>query len=139
MTEKTLSAQTIAGLSRKLDEFSEVLTADEHAVLLGLISTAGAAMKAGHADAESEGITSDRAVLVRPAAGTLPKLSGAISDTFRAVPGLGGFDPAGPVSDSIGVGVLCVSWSKDYKDMTPGGVVTKPSAAMRLPGMKTYR
>lgn len=138
MTEKSLSAQTIANLAQKLDEFSEVLTPDEHAVLLGLIGTASTAMEAAHSGAESEGVASDRAILNRPTTGTLPKLSAAITDTFKAVPGIK--DPASPVMDSVGVGWLCVSWSKDYNKVNPGAIVTQPGIeAIRLQGMKTYR
>lgn len=134
MTEKTLSPQIIASLSQKLDEFSEVLSPDEHAVLLGLIGTAGAMMESAHA--QTEGATTDRAIIDRPQTATLPKLSTAIKDTFRTVPGI--VDPAGPVSDSIGVGWLCVSWSKDYNKLNPGEIVSQPGA-IRLAGMKTYR
>lgn len=136
MPEKALTAQTISNLARKLDEFSEVLTPDEHAVLLGLIGTAEAAMQSSHAEAETEGMTTDRAILNRPTNVVLPKLSDAIGSTFKNVPGLG--DGVGPVSDSVGVGWLCVSWSKDYNKLQPDESILQPQA-MRLPGMKVYR
>lgn len=137
MTEKTLDRKTIDELAQKLDQFSEVLSPDEHAVLLGLIGTAGSAMEASHAGAETEGVTADRAILARPEAKPLPKLSGALKDTFKSVPQLGG-GGAGPISDSVGVGWLCVSWSKDYNETMPGGDVIQPGT-LRVPGMKTYR
>lgn len=136
MADKTLTPETIASLGKKLDELSEVLSADEHAVLLGLIGTASTAMQASHAEAESEGSTADRAIISRPQSGSLPKLSGAIMDTFRQIPGF--TNPGGPVSDSIGVGWLCVSWSKDYNKINPGEIVSQPGLT-RLQGMKTYR
>jgi hypothetical protein len=48
-------------------------------------------------------------VLQRPTINTNPLIGGFKQPVLRP----GGLDPIGPYSDSIGVGVGCVSWSKD--------------------------
>ncbi|MEY4413723.1 MAG: hypothetical protein RIQ53_1016 [Pseudomonadota bacterium] len=130
MSDSTLDVRTVQSLGRKLDEFAEVLSPDEHAVLLGLISTAGATLEAGHAEADTEGVT-DKAVLTQST--RLPALSVGLKDAFKTLPGIS--DPAGPVSDSIGVGVACVSWSKDYNKLNPADKV----GLSKIPGLKQYR
>lgn len=58
-----------------------------------------------------------------------PKLLQSI-ETVAGVPGI--IDPAGPVSDSVGVSVGCVSWSKDYKQLDLEKVVnTLPQGQIR--------
>lgn len=138
MSDKSLDASTIQSLSNKLDEFAEVLSPEEHAVLLGLIGMAGATMEHGHASVDTEGAAPPKAVLTQ-SAGRMPKLSVGIKDAFRAVPGV--INPGGEVMDSVGVGVLCVSWSKDYSSMTnPMDKVTQPGANLaRIRGLRQYR
>lgn len=138
MSQKQLTAETITSLAKKLDEFSEVLTAEEQAVLLGLLGTASAAMEAGHAETEAGDMTTDRATLTLPENVQLPRLSETIKDTFRGIPGVS--QPGGEVMDSVGVGWLCVSWSKDYNKMTQlGEQVINPGVVSRVQGMKTFR
>jgi hypothetical protein len=138
MAERTLSSNTVTSLSKKLDEFSEALTPDEHAVLLGLLGTASATFAKGHEEAEAEGITAEAAVVSRSAATKLPQLSSALKETFAGMEGIR--NPGGQVSDSIGVGWLCVSWSKDIKIATqPGERVLPGVENLRISGLKTYR
>lgn len=114
MTDKNLSIQTVDSLARKLDEFAEVLTAEEHSVLLGLIGMASATMEQAQSGYDTEAFATEKSVVQVPSAGKPPALSVGIKDAFKAVGGVG--DPGGTISDSIGVGVTCVSWSKDYKE-----------------------
>ncbi|TMW70856.1 hypothetical protein FG147_10690 [Thauera sp. UPWRP] len=130
MSNSALEVSTIQSLGRKLDEFAEVLTPEEHAVLLGLISTAGATLEAGHAEADTEGVT-DKAILTQST--RLPNLSVGLKDAFKNLPGVS--DPLGPVADSIGVGVACVSWSKDYNKVSPVDKV----GLSKITGLKQYR
>jgi hypothetical protein len=130
MSNSTLDAKTVQSLALKLDEFSEVLTPEEHAVLLGLISTAGATLEAGHAGTDTEGLP-DKAILTAPA--RLPSLSLGLKDAFKGLPGIR--DPISPVADSIGVGVTCVSWSKDYNKI----VGTDFGALSKISGLKQFR
>lgn len=140
MSNSALDANTVQSLGRKLDEFAEVLTPEEHAVLLGLISTAGATLEAGHAEADTEGVT-DKAILTQST--RLPNLSLGLKDAFKGLPGIN--DPLGPVSDSIGVGVVCVSWSKDYNKINPidrvGNKINPVEKAglSKIAGLKQYR
>jgi hypothetical protein len=126
----SLEVKTVQSLARKLDEFAEVLTPEEHAVLLGLISTAGATFEAGHSGVETEGVSS-KAVITTPS--KLPRLSAGLNEAFKGLPGV--VDPIGPVSDSIGVGVMCVSWSKDYNKIGGPDI----GAISKIPGLKQYR
>lgn len=138
MSQQQLTAATVTSLAKKLDEFSEVLTTEEQAVLLGLLGAANAAMEAGHSEAEAAGITTDQAILTLPGRAQMPKLSDTINETFKGVPGIA--RPGGEVMDSIGVGWLCVSWSKDYNKLAqPGEQVMKSELVNRVQGMKTYR
>ncbi|UXH76375.1 hypothetical protein [Roseateles amylovorans] len=130
MADTSLEVKTVQSLARKLDEFAEVLSPEEHAVLLGLIGTAGATLSAGHAGADTEGVDV-KSVLSTP--GRLPSLSVGLKDAFKSLPGW--TDPAGPVSDSIGVGVACVSWSKDYNKLGPADV----RGLSQIPGLRQYR
>lgn len=129
MSSKQLDPTVVASVARKLDEFNEVLTDDERAVLLGVFGIAQSTIDAHHQERQTEsGRLEGDSVLIRPDAGRLPKLSSAFAGTFSR---LGTLDPAGPVSDSIGVGVLCVSWSKDYNKM-PDQLGPRTS----IPGLK---
>lgn len=131
MAEKTLDPQTVASLAGKLDEFAEVLTPEEHGVLLGLLGMASATMEQAHAGVDTEDLNTERNIVQLPASGKLPALSVGLKDAFKAVPSM--FDPAGPISNSIGVSVACVSWSRDYKETLPG------KETMRIPGLKQTR
>lgn len=135
MSERQLSASTVQSLSKKLDEFSEVLTTDEHAVLLGLLGLAGSTLEQSHAGMDTEGLTNDKALVIQPA-GRLPALSEGLKGAFGKMP-IG--DPAGPVSDSVGVGWLCVSWSKDYKESIQDKVINPGRVAATIPGLRQYR
>lgn len=138
MGERSLSAGTVTSLSKKLDEFAEALTTDEHAVLLGLLGAASATFAKGHEEAEAEGGTVERAFVSQPAGGKLPQLSGALRETFTGIEKIR--NPAGPLSDSVGVGWLCVSWSKDIKMEMPTGEKVLPGVEnLRIPGLKIIR
>lgn len=137
MAERSLSVGTVTSLSKKLDEFAEALTPEEHTVLLGLLGAASATFAKGHEEAEAEGVAVERAFVAQPK-GKLPQLSGALKETFTGIDKIG--NPAGPVSDSVGVGWLCVSWSKDIKIATlPGEQVLPAVENLRIPGLKTIR
>ncbi len=131
MADKTLSSQTVTSLAGKLDEFAEVLTSEEHAVLLGLLGMASATIEQAHSGVDTEDFAASKSVLTLPSAQRLPSLSTGLKDAFRALPG---FDPIGPVSDSIGVGVACVSWSKDYNKGIPN-----LGEQMRIRGLRQTR
>jgi hypothetical protein len=133
MAEKTLSSQTVTSLAGKLDEFAEVLTPEEHGVLLGLLGMASATLEQAHSGVDTEGYTAGKSMIQVPSSGKLPSLSLGLKDAFRSVPGMS--DPLGPISDSIGVGVACVSWSKDYNKDLPG----MGGEAMRIRGLKQTR
>jgi hypothetical protein len=48
-------------------------------------------------------------------------MSALLGDAFRPSTSPGApIDPSSPIADSIGVGWLCVSWSKDIKIELPG-------------------
>lgn len=134
MSERQLNPSTVQSLSKKLDEFSEVLSPDEHAVLLGLLGLAGSTLEHSHAGMDTENLAMDKPSLVYPA-GRLPALSVGLKEAFAKMPIK---DPVGPVADSIGVGVVCVSWSKDYnKEMNDR--VINPGVAAGIPGLRTLR
>ncbi len=132
MTQNVLDPATIASLGQKLDEFSEVLTPDEQAVMLGLLGIAEATIAASHEDADTEGAR-EVPFVSQPGVSKMPKMSATLKDTFRALPGMGLGDPGGPLADSVGVGWLCVSWSKDIDNVARGGAV------MRVKGLRTTR
>ena len=136
MTQKRLTADTVSSLAQKLDEFSEVLTKEEQALLLGLLGTASATIDAGHSEAEGVTASADNAFVSMPTNVQLPKLSETLKETFRNIPGMGS---PGDVMDSVGVGWLCVSWSKDYSKENIADKVTNPALTTRIQGMKTYR
>lgn len=127
MADKNIDTQTVASLGKKLDEFAEVLSPEEHSVLLGLIGMASATMEQAHASVDTEALAVDRHVVSLPTSGKLPSLSLGVKDAFKAMGQA--TSPGGAVQDSIGVGVSCVSWSKDYSKSLPG------SEAMRIPGL----
>lgn len=135
MSERQLSGQTVQSLSKKLDEFSEVLTAEEHAVLLGLLGLAGSTLEQSHAGMDTEGLTNDKALVIQPA-GRLPALSEGLKGAFAKLPIV---DPVSPVADSVGVGWLCVSWSKDYKESIQDKVVNPGRVTATIPGLRQYR
>lgn len=132
--DKQLKAGTVRSLAAKLDDLADDLTADEVAVLTGLLGLASATLEGSHADAE--GAPEER--LVSRPDGPLPKPSDMLADAFRSEPEArpGIFDPAGPFSDSVGVGWLCVSWSKDYNaEMIQPDDLLKPIQGPQL-GLK---
>lgn len=139
--EKELKAGTIRSLAAKLDDLADDLTADEAAVLTGLLGLASATLEGSHTGVEGE---SEERTISRPD-GALPRPSDVLADAFRAEqtkrPDI--FDPAGPLSDSIGVGWLCVSWSKDYnkgiveKRVQP--VLESPQLGLKIEGLRRPR
>jgi len=133
MADNILSPQTVASLAGKLDEFAEVLTPEEHGVLLGLLGMASATMEQAHSGLDAEALASEKSIVQVPSSGKLPSLPTGLKDAFKAVPGLG--NPSGPFSDSVSVGATCVTWSKDYNKDFPGG----GGAAMRIRGLKQTR
>jgi hypothetical protein len=133
---QSLDRDAVRSLAAKLDSLGEVLTDEERALLLGVFGIAGNALSDVAGQAEDAGqpvadqiATASSARLDRT--GRLPSLSDGFLLAFepRAVGRFTFPGGAGPVSDSIGVGVACVSWSKDYN--MPAGVdqVTLPNEA----------
>lgn len=129
MKEENLTGDTINSLGEKLDKFSEGLSKEEQAVLLGLIGTAGAAFEQGHQEAGAKSRASGDSKVGIPANVELPPLSVALKDTFKGIEQL---DPISPISDSVGVSVVCVSWSKDYDKTIPAEQLEE----LRIPGMR---
>lgn len=137
--DRQLKSGTIRSLAAKLDDLADDLTPDEAAVLTGLLGLASATLEGSHADVP--GGAEEQAVS-RPD-GPLPRPSDMLADAFRAQtdrrPAI--FDPAGPLSDSVGVGWLCVSWSKDYnkaalEDQAVNPVLGRPEVALRIEGLR---
>lgn len=133
MGNKTISQTDIDRLATKLDEFSQVLTNDEQALLLGLLGVAESALSQASSQVEAGSISAEAAATTLVAPAKLPRLSEGLKSAFtvgglvRGIGGLGG----GEVQDSIGVGGTCVTWTKDLKVFkTPGDLVSS------LPGMK---
>lgn len=136
--DKPLKSGTIRSLGAKLDDLADELTPDEAAVLTGLLGLASATLESSHDDADG----SETRAVTRPD-GPLPKPSDMLADTFRARTGRRPrtFDPAGPLSDSIGVGWLCVSWSKDYNKAAVQEELGRPSVEvanvpLRIEGLR---
>ncbi|WP_114201924.1 hypothetical protein [Janibacter anophelis] len=136
--DKQLKSGTVRSLAAKLDDLADDLTADEAAVLTGLLGLASATLEGSHDTAK--GAPEDR-LITRPD-GPLPRPSDMLADAFRTSPDARPaiFDPAGPVSDSVGVGWLCVSWSKDYniEMVQPDDLVTPvdvPQLGLKIQGL----
>jgi hypothetical protein len=136
MAEVTLSKSDIDGLARKLDEFGEVLSADEKAILLAIFGLAATSLSKAVSESES-GLSAANvaAGLVAPTvdrSALLPRLSDGFRDAFN--PGTAGrfTIPGGEVMDSIGVSVGCISWSMDYNMPDPAGTVSNPAALAQL-------
>ena len=121
--KKTLEQNTVSELGRKLDEFSDVLTPEERAVLLGLLGAAGSSLESAAAQSETEGGVSFRTPPEISVPQRLPRFSDALNTTFNKFDIGGGTDP---LQDSVGVGVFSVSWSKDYNMTAPGMDRTNP-------------
>lgn len=155
MTQVVVGYEVLGSLAAKLDEFSAVLTEQEKAVLLGIFGMANTALSSASqtesarrqteggrfavsgatgtaAPAAASAPAASAAVAAAPVMGSLPKLSDAFKNTFTAgTPGAFKFGGAGPLADSVDVSVggACVSvgWSKDLKDMDPGGMAINPA------------
>jgi tetrahydrodipicolinate N-succinyltransferase len=131
-----LTNEIVSSVAEKLDEFSEVLSEDERAVLLGIFGLAESAITSAHQEVETEsGVLTGDSYILKPSLRTkIPRLSDAFAGSFSRISEVGG----GQVSDSWGVSVLCVSWSKDIDEaITPGELVTNP--VNNIPGMKIRR
>jgi hypothetical protein len=143
MVDKVLTPEFLSGLGAKLDTFAESLTKEEQAVLLGVFGIASSTIVASHSGEEVDG---DKPSLVYPVDAKLPPPSVALLEGFKSIGGVP--DPDQPeLQDSIGVGAICVSWSKDYNksierpvlpDVAPDVTPTPDmnSAIMRIRGLK---
>ena len=119
-----LASETVDSLSQKLDAFSKGLTTDEHAVLAGLLGVASSTLEFGHANTDAVTSGNDPGFVLKGSNAKLPDLSAALKESFKKMPGVGQpmkpgdlskpGNPIDPLADSIGVGGMCVSWSKDY-------------------------
>ena len=144
MSTKKLNPDTVATLSKKLDEFSEVLTADEHAVLLGLIGLASSTIEQSHKGIDTEAVGTENAIVIQPS-GSLPKLSTGLKEVFAGMPATIKPSKRGEeLMDSIGVGWLCVSWSKDYaldplKEKILVANTEEQVSVTTIPGLKQFR
>jgi hypothetical protein len=134
-----LKAATVTSLGAKLDKLQAELTPEEAAVLAGLLGVAGSTLEKAHVEVPSAGHVDE---VITPAAGVVPKMSDLLDITFKP----GGvraeiFNPGDEVSDSIGVGVACVSWSKDYNIEAIERLdrVRVPDLSLKVPGLKATR
>lgn len=136
MADDNLKLSTIKGLGEKLDEFADVLSNEERAVLLGLLGAAGSSLEGGARESEAEGgnLRMQPSIKVPP---QMPKFSDALNATFERFDftGAGG---SGPLQDSVGVGVASVSWSKDYNMADPSSRVGGDRLGS-IPGMSFRR
>lgn len=135
MPDRMLDRAMVNGLAAKLDQFGQNLTREEQAVLAGLLGVASATIEESQKAVEAGG----GRVGVQPnidVAGNIPNLSDALKASFTHVP-VGG--DGGSVSDSVGVGVGSVSWSKDYNMTAPdiGRVVGPNLRTPNVPGLRT--
>lgn len=120
---QSLSREEMQALAKKLSRLEGTLSEDERALLLGIFGIAGNALADAAAEDERgarraiEGIRrAESAELAHE--GELPSLAEGFLLAFEPrATGTFTFPDAGPVSDSIGVGVACVSWSKDYNQV----------------------
>jgi len=120
MPRYDVSGKQIEEFGRKLDQFGNELSQEERALLLGVFGLASTALDEGAVKAIRAGaaLPVTRTHLTRTKVDTgkeLPRLSDGFMRAFLAGQA-GNFSIVGPgpVEDSIGVSVTCVSWSKDY-------------------------
>lgn len=133
--DKQVKKEVLRSLGGRLDELAAELSPDERAVLTGLIGLAGdtlqTAVDDAPADANDTGITANR-----PNA-DLPPLSAVLEDAFRTeLKARPKIFTGEEVQDSIGVGVGCVSWSKDYNkaSIEKNELLVQP--ALKIQGLK---
>lgn len=143
MAPRQLKQSTIRSLAAKLDGLQEDLSPDEAAVLAGLIGLAGATFDRSHAEVEPTAAVRENAAVSRPAdTERLPAFSQLLAEAFRPDTSAGPtVDPSSPLADSIGVGWLCVSWSKDYSLPTLGETeidvhAARPELSLRIEGLQ---